>query len=187
MLVAHRDQKEVQQDRVVGEPRSVIAEKATIDPGPAFSRRAAHAVGKEHLLVDHDSAPRDLEDMAKLTLSSPRPYRRRPHVVLHRSMPLDANLPGRRCPWWHAAGVSPGPLGTPSDASSGRPLSCGTSTCVRDLARDAWPGSTRRRSSVRELESKLEGVRNSRADRKSARQEFFYCVTTRLVADRGRR
>jgi hypothetical protein len=40
---------------------------------------------------------------------------------------------------------------------------------------------------VRELESKLEEVRNSRADRKSARQEFFYGVTTRPVADRERR
>jgi hypothetical protein len=33
----------------------------------------------------------------------------------------------------------------------------------------------------------FEGVRNSRADRKSARQEFFYCVTTRVATDRRRR
>jgi hypothetical protein len=36
------------------EPWSMIPEKATIDPGPAFSRGATHAVGKEHSFFDHE-------------------------------------------------------------------------------------------------------------------------------------
>ena len=125
--------------------------------------------------------------MAKLTLSSPHTYRRRPHLVPHRSMRLDASPPGRRRGWNEVARVLPGPLDIPSDVSGGRALSCGTSTYVRDLAHDAWLGSTRRRSSVRGPEEKFGGARNSRADRRSTRQEFFYCVTTRHFADRPRR
>jgi hypothetical protein len=82
--------------------------------------------------------------VAKSTLSSPCAYRRRPYVFPHPLMRLDASPLDWPCVSWDAAGVSPGPLGTPGDVSGGRLLSCGTSTCGRHLAHDAWPGGVDR-------------------------------------------
>jgi hypothetical protein len=122
----------------------------------------------------------------KLTSSSHRSYRRRPHS-LDPPMGRGASRPDRCRGWNEVARVLPGLLDIPSEVSDGRHLCWGTSSCVRDLAGDAWPGGTRRRSSVRGPEETFGGARNSRADRRSIREKFFYCVTTRPLAHRPRR
>jgi hypothetical protein len=130
--------------------------------------------------------PFDLDDLVKLASSSHRAYRRRPHF-LDPPMGRSTGPPDLCRGWNEVRRVLPGPLDIPSDVSDGQHSSCETSTCVRDLARDAWPGGTRHRSNMRGPEEKFEGARNSRADRRSIREEFFYCVTTRPLADQPRR
>ena len=98
-------------------------------------------------------------------------------------MRLDTNPLYRRRGWNEVARVLPEPFDIPRDACGGRQLSCGTSTYARDPTHDAGPGGTRRRSSARGPEEKFGAARNSRADHRSTRQEFFYCVTTHPLAD----
>ncbi len=53
VLVAHGGQKEIQHDRLVGQPRGMLPQKTAINPRPALPRRAAHAVGNQDLLGNH--------------------------------------------------------------------------------------------------------------------------------------
>ena len=57
VLVAHGGQKEIQHDRLVGQTRRVLPQKTTVNPRPTVRRRAAHAVGKKDLFVDHGGSP----------------------------------------------------------------------------------------------------------------------------------
>ena len=166
----------------MGEPRSMIPEKAAIDPGPAFSGRVAHAVGKEHSFFDHHWAP--FVDAAKLAWAPRCGHRRRPYA----SRPvtgLDTCRRGRLFGCHHVGAVSPGPPRIPSDASDAPLSSCELATYVRDLAHDACPGGTAGCSRRRGCEEKVEGAQNSQADRRSAPKKIFYCVTTRAVLRAG--
>lgn len=87
-------------------------------------------------------------------------------------------------------GVSPGPPGTRSHASDVRLSYCASATCVRDRARVAGLRRIRRRSRMPGHPEAPDEAHSNRADRRSARKEFFSAVpvrvTTRAVAEAGR-
>ena len=163
VLVAHGGQKEIQHDRLVGQSRGVLPQKAAINPRPALPRRAAHAVGNQDWLGNHGSSP--LGNWGSLAANDRFDDNRGPK--------LTRGTQGKR-PSRHRQGRDRG------NASSLRPCiragvprgpsgCCAATTCGRGRGSQPWPRGKRHYSTRRTHTEIPARARNIPAGRRNFR------------------